>query len=317
MKEWLFPHNVEREYQKLLQAYADDISAETEDALDKLDMYDPGNDSQWSTELNALLASLLAWGLGHATKVINALPTEYAKINRFNDDQFVKVVKDGTGLTLPKSSAPDIYPAPMPPKETQRPSGNQNPMELDKQRPPPPPPSVTQSVGTSDPRNITLKLGTVDVYREEPWWRGKQAVWIDQNTAIIKTIPGQHMERVQVILREGVMQGRSPAEIAKDIQEVSGITKRRAAVIARDQTGKANAALSQARMEELGIENYIWVTSHDERVRPTHRASDGNQYSFETGSPHVHGLNPGQDILCRCWARPVFPDDEDDSPDSE
>lgn len=313
MKEWLFPHNVEREYQKLLQAYADDISSETEATLSALSMYDPSNDEQWSDELTAILALLLAWGLGHAAKVINSLPIEYAKINRFNDDQFVKVVKDGTGLTLPKSSAPDIYPAPMPPKETQRPSGNQSPMELDKQRPPPPPPAVVQSTGASNPKDIKLKISTVDVYREEPWWKAKQAVWVAQNTALIKTIPSQHMERVQVILREGVMQGKTPAQIAKEIQEVSGITKRRAAVIARDQTGKANAALSEARMHEIGIDEYIWVTSHDERVRPTHRASDGKKYSFKTGSPHVHGLNPGQDILCRCWARPVFPDDEIDN----
>ncbi|WP_082074554.1 phage minor head protein [Martelella endophytica] len=47
--------------------------------------------------------------------------------------------------------------------------------------------------------------------------------------------------------------------------------------------------------------HYIWRTQHDERVRPSHAANDGNIYAFD--NPPATG-NPGEAYGCRCWAEP-------------
>jgi SPP1 gp7 family putative phage head morphogenesis protein len=304
MRNWLFPNTVDREYQALLQAYANDVSQETYDALVAWEIFS-GKDKSWSEDLTILLGLLAGWAVGHSAKVITALPDIYAKINRFNDKQFLAVVKDGTRLVLSASNANDMQVPPVAPRITTRPSGATTPLELDGIRIPPVPPRPSNE-GMSEPGKITVRLGRVDVYREEPWLVDLQTNWVAQNVSLIKSISTQSLEKVQVIVRQGVMQGTAPSEIARQIQELTGVTNRRATLIARDQTGKANAALSEHRMTDIGITEYYWTTAHDERVRPAHVESDGDLLNFESGNPKDNNLNPGQPIQCRCWARPKF-----------
>lgn len=304
MRNWLFPNTADREYQALLQAYADDVSQETYDALVAWEIFS-GKDQSWSQDLTTLLELLSAWAAGHSAKVITALPDIYAKINRFNDKQFLAVVKDGTRLTLPFSAANDMQVPPVVPQAMGRPSGSTGQLELDGIRIPPVPPRPP-SEGMSDPGKIVVRLGRVDVYREEPWLVDLQTNWVAQNVGLIKSIPTQMLEKVQVIVRQGVMQGTAPGEIAKQIQELTGVTSKRAKLIAFDRVGKANAALSEHRITSLGIDEYYWETSHDERVRPAHAESQGDLLNFKIGNPKDNNLNPGQPIRCRCWSRPKF-----------
>jgi SPP1 gp7 family putative phage head morphogenesis protein len=304
MRNWLFPNTADREYQSLLQAYADDVSQETYDALAAWEIFS-GKDKTWSQDLTMLLGLLATWADGHSGKVITALPDIYAKINRFNDKQFLAVVKDGTRLVLPSSGANDMQVPLVTDRVTSRPSGATTPLALDGIRIPPVPPKPP-SEGMSEPGKIIVKLGRVDVYREEPWLVDLQTNWVAQNVGLIKSIPTQSLDKVQIIVRQGVMQGTAPREIAKQIQELTGVTNRRSTLIARDQVGKANAALSEHRIQSIGIKEYYWTTAHDERVRPAHVESDGDLLNFETGNPKDNNLNPGQPIQCRCWARPKF-----------
>jgi SPP1 gp7 family putative phage head morphogenesis protein len=304
MRNWLFPNTADREYQALLQAYANDVSQETYDALVSWNIFN-GKDRTWSQDLTNLADQLQTWSFGHSAKIIAALPDIYAKINRFNDKQFLAVVKDGTRLVLPSSNANDMQVPPVASRVTGRPSGAITPLELDKIRIPPVPPRPSNE-GMSEPGKITVRLGRVDVYREEPWLVDLQTNWVAQNVGLIKSIPTQSLEKVQVIVRQGLMQGTAPSEIARQIQELTGVTNRRATLIARDQTGKANAALSEHRMTDIGITEYFWETAHDERVRPAHVESQGDLLNFESGNPKNNNLNPGQPIQCRCWARPKF-----------
>ena len=46
-------------------------------------------------------------------------------------------------------------------------------------------------------------------------------------------------------------------------------------LIARTEVSKASTALTRARAEELNLPAYIWRTSKDARVRPSHRQMDG------------------------------------------
>ena len=87
--------------------------------------------------------------------------------------------------------------------------------------------------------------------------------------------------------------------------DLFGTTKRRAALIARDQVTSLNAELTRIRQQQVGIEQYTWSTVKDERVRKSHRALEGTTQRWDK-PPIVDGepAHPGQPINCRCQAIP-------------
>jgi SPP1 gp7 family putative phage head morphogenesis protein len=271
-RAWLFPHTAERNYQRMLTAYVDEF---TKDGLAHLKELELLRMDGWSDDLTNAILYILQTALTAGQRVIARLPEVYAQVNQFNDRQFRLVVKAGTGLEIGPSGR-------LPPGSV--PFGN-----------------------VSDPRLIRARFGVgVDVYRSEPWLAQAQTNWVASNTALIKSIPTQHMERVEQIIRNGVLQGESSKSLAEKIQAQAGVTKRRAILIAEDQIGKANGELTQHRQEDLGIEEYKWTTSHDERVRHSHRERDGKIFRWDKGPPN--GQNPGLEIKCRCYGSPVFPE---------
>ena len=73
--------------------------------------------------------------------------------------------------------------------------------------------------------------------------------------------------------------------------------------LTRDQTQKMNAKLNELRQRDLGVTQYIWRTSEDERVRPTH--SENNGKTFDWASPPLTTGHPGNDVQCRCLSEPI------------
>lgn len=132
----------------------------------------------------------------------------------------------------------------------------------------------------------------------------------DENLSLIKTLARDKVDRVRDILREHGPGGRVE-RIQKAIEEETGATPARAALIARDQVLSLNAQVTQERHVRAGITHYVWRTSRDARVRTRHRALEGR--TFEYAEPPVVDLrtgrraNPGQDFRCRCTAEPVVP----------
>lgn len=93
------------------------------------------------------------------------------------------------------------------------------------------------------------------------------------------------------------------------LAERGNVSLGRAALIARDQTLKTNAAIARARMQAAGVTSYRWSTSHDERVRQLHRILDGGAFEFD--DPPVTARdgstnNPGEDYQCRCIPIPII-----------
>jgi SPP1 gp7 family putative phage head morphogenesis protein len=119
---------------------------------------------------------------------------------------------------------------------------------------------------------------------------------IDANVNLIKSIPTKHFQRLEKMLNAGLSSGLRPEAMAKQIQALTGISKRRAKFIARDQTAKMLSQFNGNRQQELGIKQYIWQTAEDERVRPEHAALNGKLCSWS--KPPLHGLNPGEDYNC-------------------
>ena len=142
---------------------------------------------------------------------------------------------------------------------------------------------------------------------------------IKQNVALIKSIPREYFLEIEGEVMRSIQTGRGMADLQPFLEKRYGITKRRAALIARDQTSKATAAINRARMQGLGVKKFKWLHSMGgKEPRPLHKnVLNGNVYSFD--DPPVidertgeRGL-PGVLINCRCRMLPVIEFKADDT----
>lgn len=158
-------------------------------------------------------------------------------------------------------------------------------------------------------RRVLREGGFTVEFRMTRAQRDVIAATVAQNVSLIRSIPQRHMADVEGAVMRSVQAGRDLGVLSGELQKSYGVTKRRAALIARDQNNKATGALVRARQLELGIGEGIWVHSHaGKQPRPTHVAMDGKRYAIEEGmwdpaeDRYVH---PGELINCRCVSRPV------------
>ena len=63
-----------------------------------------------------------------------------------------------------------------------------------------------------------------------------------------------------------------------------------------------NGKLSEVRLQESGVNSYVWFSMDDEKVRPSHAANDGQIFSWDNPPPTDH---PGHEHNCRCQAAPI------------
>ena len=137
---------------------------------------------------------------------------------------------------------------------------------------------------------------------------------VSENAKLIASIPEKIREEINNEIADMQREGLRHETISEHIRKrVPQITKSRAALIARTESGKASTALTQARSEDLGIEWYQWATSEDQRVRPSHRIMDKVLVSW-TDPPSPEALDrlpsvgryaPGEIYNCRCVALPL------------
>ena len=144
----------------------------------------------------------------------------------------------------------------------------------------------------------------VNIYQQEPWIVDSLNSFTAENATLITKMTRDEIEVIEGHVQRGLRAGSRHTAIAKDIQKTHDVTRSRAKLIARDQVQKLNNDLTRLRQTEMGVEEYIWRTSKDERVRPTHKANDGKR--FKWNSPPSDTGHPGHDVQCRCTAEAVF-----------
>jgi len=155
-----------------------------------------------------------------------------------------------------------------------------------------------------------LKDGGISVpFEMSPAQRDIAQATVQQNVALIKSIPQQYLTNVEGMVMRSVQVGGDVGKLVADLQKEFGVTKRRAAFIARDQNNKATSAFTRARQIELGINEAVWMHSHaGKEPRPTHVAMNGKRYDITKGmwDPAVKEfIFPGQLINCRCTSKSV------------
>lgn len=84
----------------------------------------------------------------------------------------------------------------------------------------------------------------------------------------------------------------------KDIDNLQKWLTRRNENLARNETGNLYAQEIKDIMIENDIENFIWHTMKDDRVREEHAEREGLIFS-------INDELPGEAFNCRCWAEPI------------
>lgn len=132
-----------------------------------------------------------------------------------------------------------------------------------------------------------------------------------RNVSLITSVHDDLLDEVDGLVQHAYEHGTRHEVLAGQIESRFGVSESRSRLIARDQVLKLNANIAQDRQQAAGIVSYTWVTAHDERVRPFHRALSGQTFRYDD-PPVVDAngrrANPGEDFQCRCVAAPDVPD---------
>jgi SPP1 gp7 family putative phage head morphogenesis protein len=134
---------------------------------------------------------------------------------------------------------------------------------------------------------------------------------IGEQVGLIRSIAERHLTNVETMVMQSVQQGRDLGTLAKQLEQQYGVTKRRAALIARDQNNKATAIMQKTRQRELGIKQAIWCHSGAGKTpRPSHVKAGREKLTYDVDKgAYIDGkwIWPGTEINCRCFCRPVIP----------
>jgi SPP1 gp7 family putative phage head morphogenesis protein len=126
----------------------------------------------------------------------------------------------------------------------------------------------------------------------------------------IKKFASEEIPELRRLVEQNGFAGFRTDRLADLIQSRFGVSKRKAAFLADQETSLLMAKYRQERYAEIGIREYQWSTSHDERVREDHKILNGEIFSFT--SPPVTNRrtgarnNPGEDYRCRCVPIPII-----------
>ena len=156
----------------------------------------------------------------------------------------------------------------------------------------------------------TLGINILDDYYSGEFYREQLKLWSDENASLISTLPEEVLGEMQGIVENGFLNGKSNRDIVREIQARFNVSRNQARFYAVDQLAKLNAAITQQQQTECGVEEYIWSSSKDQRVRERHAQLDGTKHRWDT-PPIVDDktgrrAHPGEDYRCRCVALPVF-----------
>jgi SPP1 gp7 family putative phage head morphogenesis protein len=159
-------------------------------------------------------------------------------------------------------------------------------------------------------RSILKKGGFTVEFNPTPATRDVIQASVAQNVTLIKSIPQRYLTNVEGAVMRSVQAGRDLGSLSKELQAQYGVTRRRAAFIARDQNNKTTAAITRARQNELGLEAKWRHSGGGKHPRPTHVAMDGKTYDPKKGmwDPAVQKwIFPGEEPNCRCISVSIVP----------
>ena len=158
-------------------------------------------------------------------------------------------------------------------------------------------------------QSILKKSGFGIQFKMTPEFNDVLQATMGEQVGLIKSIAQEHLSDVQGLVMRSVSMGRDLKTLTDDLQKRYDVTRRRAALIARDQNNKATASMTRARQQGLGITEAIWMHSHaGKHPRPSHLKANGHRYDIKKGM-YLDGkwVWPGTEINCRCVSKSIIP----------
>lgn len=180
-----------------------------------------------------------------------------------------------------------------------------------------------KAFGDKEFQKIIEKGIHVSVPTSSPWWDDMKSSWAENNYTLITSNAKKYVEQINNLTEQAIVNGLSPKKLKEQIMKATeGLSEKHCKLLARDQMGKLNGNITEAQMQEIGLDLYVWSTAYDDRVRDSHalmegllcRWDDASVCSYDNGKTWVArpsgavDLHPGQDIQCRCVALSFYPE---------
>jgi uncharacterized protein with gpF-like domain len=142
-----------------------------------------------------------------------------------------------------------------------------------------------------------------------------------RNIGSLDDIDERHRQQIYEAALRSILAGRDLHVLSTALMKIEGMTKGRAAELARSLNNKATALIGRERQASLGITHAIWMSPNAPCMKnprcPTaagvqqdsaHRAANGKKYEIAKGL-FVDGkwTHPGVEEGCKCTARSVLP----------
>lgn len=129
----------------------------------------------------------------------------------------------------------------------------------------------------------------------------------------VKKLRDETLEAFTANTLRAMTQGGSLEEVMRQFDGLVEKRRNHARFTARTQIANFNGVSTKIRAQNLGITEAVWVTSHDERVRPCHKHRNGAKFELAKGcysSCDDKWLLPGTDYQCRCTYDLIVPGPE-------
>lgn len=137
---------------------------------------------------------------------------------------------------------------------------------------------------------------------------------LGEQVSLIASLPTEAAQRVHDLTLEAVTEGGRAKDIVGEIMRTGEVTRSRANLIARTETARTSAVLTQVRAQHVGSTHFEWLTAGDSDVRHDHKIL--NHKIFAWDDPPIADRRTGIKALpgsiwnCRCIAIPQIPSDD-------
>lgn len=157
---------------------------------------------------------------------------------------------------------------------------------------------------------VGLDLANSDLLNKK--YKEFLSVKIAENVAMVKELTDRQSRRVSNQILTAYKHGFTQRDFAKIVQKEYGVTKSRAATIARTEITKVTNSLSDARASDVGCTEGFWRTMGDNRVSEGHSKLEGKRFKLSKGcwDPEVRKwVLPGRARPnCRCYTEYIIPE---------
>lgn len=110
------------------------------------------------------------------------------------------------------------------------------------------------------------------------------------------------------VIRSAASRGATVAELQAALRTTSRSLRRLVVAKVDDGINELDVDIAERTQTSAGLDDYVWLTMGDAKVRREHRALDGKRQSWSrppAAGPGGAPAHPGQAPNCRCRAMPV------------